>query len=347
MNRKNLSSYKKESAWEFKRRRGVQLMEEGENVSVIARVLGVAKLSLYKWRDKYRIYGTLKTKSPVGRPRKLTTAQIQTLGELLSQGAIAHGWPNEIWTSDRVAVVIRRHFKVTYSHGEAWVVLTRYLGWTVKRPVQRSADRNDTLINRWKIEEFPRILKEAQQRGAHLVFMDESGFLLAPTVCRTFSPRGQPPVIKVSDPHGRISVIGAISISPTRKHLGFCFQLLHDNANFCGDSIVRFVRAVSRRLTGPITFVCDACPIHCTKQMLAFLDQHTRIEVEEFPPYAPELNPVDKAWAYLKHGRLANYAPCNLIALRKSLNSEFSAIKRKQNVIAWCIRKAGLERALK
>jgi transposase len=225
-------------------------------------------------------------------------------------------------------------------------VLTRYLGWTVQRPVQRFADRNEELINRWKAEEFPHILKEVQQRRAHLVFMDESGFLLAPTVCRTFSPRGQPPVIKVSDPHGRISAIGAISISPIRKHLSFFHQMLHDNANFRADSVVQFVSAVSRRLSGPITFVCDACPIHCTKLMRAFLDKHTSIEIEEFPPYAPELNPVDKAWGYLKHGRLANYAPCTLTKLRNSLTSEFCALKHKRKVIAWCVRKAGLESAL-
>ena len=346
MSRLSPSVYKKESAREFRCRRAVWLMEAGESPRVIARVLGVSVASVYKWHKILLSGIKLKTKPPCGRPRKLSTEQIEILRDLLKQGATAHGWPNELWTSDRVAAVIRRRFNLTYSHNGAWIVLTRYLGWTNKRPVQRFADRNEALINRWKLEEFPRILKEVQQRGAHLVFMDESGFLLAPTVCRTFSPRGQPPVIKISDPHGRISVIGAISISLRRKHLNFFHQLLRDNANFRADSVVQFVSAVSRRLSGPITFVCDACPIHCTKSMRAFLDQHKSVEIEEFPPYAPELNPVDKAWGYLKHGRLANYAPTTLTALRKSLNSEFCALKRSQNVIAWCVRKAGLGSAL-
>lgn len=346
MSRLRPSGCRKESAREFRCRRAVWLMERGESPIVIARVLGVSIASVYKWHKMFLARGELKTKPPSGRPRKLSNEQIEALRELLKQGATTHGWSNELWTSDRVAVVIRRHFNVTYSHSEAWIVLTRYLGWTNQRPVQRSAERNEELIDRWKTNELPRILKEIQQRGAHLVFLDETGFLLAPTVCRTFAPRGQPPAIKVSDPHGRISAIGAISISPTRKHLKFLHELLPDNANFCADSVVRFVSVVCRRLSGPITFVCDACPIHCTKLMRTFLDQHPSVEIEEFPPYAPELNPVARAWGYLKHGRLANYAPCSLIELRKSLKSEFCALKRSQEVIAWCIRKPGLGSAL-
>jgi transposase len=340
------SRYKKESAREFKRRRGVQLMAEGENTAVIARVLGVAKASLYRWQRMFTERGDVKFRSPTGRPRKLSADQIKALGELLLKGATAHGWPNELWTSDRVAAVIKRHFNVTYSHSNAWVVVTRYLGWTVQRPVQRFVGRNEELIKRWKTVEFPRILHEVSQKGAHLVFFDESGFMLTPTVCRTFAPRGQRPVIKVAEGHARISAIGAISISPIRRHLSVFHHLLPDYANFRADSVMRFVSQVGHRLSGPIIFVCDACPIHCTNLMLEFLSQNTRIEIEEFPPHAPEINPVDKIWAYFKHSRLANYTPSTLIQLRDCLTAEFSALQHRREVLAWCVREAGLGSAL-
>src|ERR1019366_3435452 len=139
MSLKSMSAYKTESAREFKRRRSVQLIEEGESTSVVAHVLGVTKQSLYNWRRRFRTQDNLKFRSRSGRPRKLSTSQSEALRKLLSQGATAHGWPNELWTSDRVAVVIRRHFNVTCSHNQAWVEVTRYLGWTSQRPVQRSA----------------------------------------------------------------------------------------------------------------------------------------------------------------------------------------------------------------
>lgn len=37
--------------------------------------------------------------------------------------------------------------------------------------------------------------KKAFVLGAHLTFLDESGFLLIPNVCRTWAPRGQTPVL--------------------------------------------------------------------------------------------------------------------------------------------------------
>lgn len=156
-----MSACKIESAIEFKRRRGVQLIEEGLCTSVIAHVLDVTKQSLYLWRRRFRKQGNLKFKPRSGRPRKLSTAQTEALRKLLSQGATAHGWPNDLWTSDRVAVVIRKHFNVTCSHNQAWVEVTRYLGWTSQRPVLRSVERNEPLINRWKAEEFPRILRKS------------------------------------------------------------------------------------------------------------------------------------------------------------------------------------------
>jgi len=336
----------KETVPEFKRRRAAQLMEEGENPTGIARVLGVSASFVRKWHEQFLAGKTFKSKVPSGRPRKLTSEQIESLRELLTRGAVANGWHNELWTSDRVAVVIRRHFKVRYSHSQAWRVLRRYLGWTAKRPIKRLAERNEAAIARWKSEEFPRILREVEQKEAYLVFIDEAGFLLSPNVRRTFSPRGQASIIKTGDPHARISAIGALSISPTRKRLYFLHYLLPDNTNFHCDSVVRFVHEVNCRLAGPMIVLCDAFRIHCSKLMGTYLKRHPSVEIDEFPPCAPELNPVDKAWAYLKHDCLANYVPRNLVEMRKRLESEFRGLRRRQNVLRRCVREAGLGNAL-
>jgi transposase len=340
------STYRKETAREFKRRRAVELIQEGEWPSVIARFLGVSACSVQRWYDQFLSSGHLEVKKPSGRPRKLSSEQIEVLRELLARGAVANGWHNELWTSDRVAVVIRKRFKVAYSHSSAWRVLKDYLGWTAQKPVQRLAERNEAAINRWREVEFPRILKEVEQKRAYLVFIDEAGFLLSPNVRRTYSPRGQKPVIKTGDPHARISAIGALSISPKRRRHYFLHHLLHDNANFHSDTVVAFVRDVNRRLSGPMIILCDAFRIHCSKLMSAYLKCHPRVEIEEFPPCAPELNPVDKAWAYLKHNRLANYIPRNLVEMRRRLESEFREVRLKQNVLRKCVREAGLGSAL-
>jgi transposase len=49
----------------------------------------------------------------------------------------------------------------------------------------------------------------------------------------------------------------------------------------------------------------------------AFLRRNRGVHLEFLPPYAPELNPVELLWAYLKGNPLANYAPAEVAALHR------------------------------
>lgn len=335
--------YKKETAREFQRRRSVQLMDKGEAPRLIARILGVSTGSIYKWHKIHHSGGSLIFKSRGGRPRKLSSEQLEHLHRLLLPGATAFGWHNDLWTIKRVAEVIRSHLNTEISRNHVWVVLTRYLNWSSQRPIQQFRERNDIEITRWTIEDFPRIVKEAEQRGAYLVFIDESGFLLSPLIRRTYAPRGQTPVIKASNPHGRISVIGALAISPKQKHPSFHYNLLADNVNFHSTSVVSFIKQIQKRIPGPITIIWDAIPIHCSKPVNQYLEQHKELTIEQFPSYAPELNPVDKVWFYLKYDRLPNYVPLTVDELRTRLTDELEILKIKQHVLASCVRQSGLD----
>ncbi len=177
------------------------------------------------------------------------------------------------------------------------------------------------------------IPERVHRRHAYIVFVDEAGFVLNPLVRRTWAPRGCTPVLKVSEPHRRISVIGAIAISPERRHFAFHFHLLEDNANFHGDSVVRFVDDLRCKIRNPITLLWDAIPIHRTTLVNNYFAAHRRIVVEPFPPYAPELNPVDGVWSYVKYNRLPNYCPFNLHQLRKRITAEFCRLQKRPDLL--------------
>jgi len=187
------------------------------------------------------------------------------------------------------------------------------------------------------------IPERARRRNAYLVFVDESGFMLAPIVRRTWAPRGCTPIIKVSEPHGRISVVGAITISPKRARFAFHFHLLEDNANFHGDSIARFIEDVHHKIRCPITLLWDTCAIHRAKPVKKYLAGYRTVIVEPFPPYAPELNPVDYVWGYVKYGRLANYCPKSLDELRETVTSELCRVRTRPDLLRSFFRATGLE----
>ena len=61
--------------------------------------------------------------------------------------------------------------------------------------------------------------KKAARLGAHIVFADESGFLLIPHVAKTWAPVGQTPIHRHVYRRDKISVISGISVSPKRQRL--------------------------------------------------------------------------------------------------------------------------------
>jgi transposase len=186
------------------------------------------------------------------------------------------------------------------------------------------------------------IVNRARKRHAYIVFVDESGFMLAPLLRRTWAPRGHTPIVKISHPHGRISVIAAITISPERRHFSFYFQLSADNANLRGDSVVRFIDHVRHKIRGPITILWDQIMIHRAKPVTDYFVRHRRLVVEVFPPYAPELNPVDNVWSYVKYNRLANYTPRNLHELRQRITTEFYRLQRQPDLLRSFFKHTGL-----
>jgi transposase len=277
-----------------------------------------------------------------GRHPQLTEDQVRRLEELLSQGATAHGWQNNLWTAKRVAEVIRKELQEHLCIHSVRTVLKERLGWTLQKPRLQSRDRDEDEITHWKNEEFTRIRTEARGRHAYLAFIDESGFMLAPTLRRTYAPSGRAPVEKVTDPHARISVIGAITLTPEYHGVNLTFDLSPDNANFNGQSIAAFLRLLHERVKHPITVIWDSVGIHLSQPVADYLSRNGSIVSETFPPNASELNPADGVWSHIKYGRLPNYTPFDLAELRRTLTTELKRLQRQPHLLHAFIRRTKL-----
>jgi transposase len=132
------------SELERRRRRAVKLLERGEAPAVVARILGVKRTSLHRWRRMAQQMDGLAAKPPSGAKRRLDNARLAELEQLLSQGATAYGFPNELWTAARVAQVILRHFGVKYHPAYVRRLLRRRLNWT-----SRSGVLGNATTRRW------------------------------------------------------------------------------------------------------------------------------------------------------------------------------------------------------
>ena len=174
---------------------------------------------------------------------------------------------------------------------------------------------------------------EARRQGAHLALLDESGVMMAPLVRRGWAPRGHPPVLDQCGSHQKVSVAAALWLSPLRDRLGLYFHTLV-NDYFDNWYVTAFLEAMLHDLAGRFVVIWDrgtmhtGDPIHQLTSLVA-----NRLCLEDLPPWAPTLNPVDSLWGWLKYDRLYNYAPREARELDGRIRTELEAIRDDQEFL--------------
>jgi transposase len=145
---------------EGRRLRALELKERGWKQSEIAEALGVSEGAVSQGMKRAREQGAqaLRHKPPPGAPSRLSDEQRARLPELLAQGAEAHGFRGEVWTCERVAVLIRREFGVSYHPAHVSRVV-RALGLSLQKPQRRAEQRDEEAIEHWKEKKWPSLKK--------------------------------------------------------------------------------------------------------------------------------------------------------------------------------------------
>lgn len=167
--------------------------------------------------------------------------------------------------------------------------------------------------------------------------MDESGFMLRPCVVRTWAPRGQTPTLLAYDRRDRLSVISAITLSPVRKRVGLYFEILRHNAKT--EDIVRFMRALRRKVGRRVRFVLDGLPAHKGAQRKLESKGYGFVR---FPAYAPDLNPDEWVWRHAKYVELRNTAMYNVDHLEGAVAEALFNIGERPALLRSFFRAAGL-----
>ena len=146
---------------ERRRVRAIRLLLEGQQPVEVARLVGVDRRSVRRWNRLYQEVGDdgLRAKPAPGRPPKLDARGKQRLERALLKGAKEAGFPTDLWTCPRVALLIRDRFGVTY-HVDHVGRLLRDLGWSPQKPQRRAVERDEAEIQRWVKGEWPRVKKK-------------------------------------------------------------------------------------------------------------------------------------------------------------------------------------------
>src|ERR1700737_1625269 len=145
---------------EDRRKRALTLLDSGHSAKQVGRLIGCNASSVMRWRDARRRGGAqaLRVRFSPGRPLKLDQAERKRLADMPLRGPLAHGYRTNLWTTARMAEVIRHEFGIQY-HRDHVGRLMHSLQWSPQKPERRALERDEQAINRWKQRDWPRIKK--------------------------------------------------------------------------------------------------------------------------------------------------------------------------------------------
>ena len=175
-----------------------------------------------------------------------------------------------------------------------------------------------------------KVKKKAIGEDYEIYYHDESTLQLCANVVKTYSPRGQTPILELQDTKGYQYVCLASSISPSGK----MFYQIRNNS-FKGEGIIEYLKRLLATTERKILLIWDNATWHKSQEVKDFLKTELgkRLWVANTPPYSPEFNPDELVWANLKRVQIPNRTAKNVKELKSIAEQGMSAIKNPTELV--------------
>jgi transposase len=185
--------------------------------------------------------------------------------------------------------------------------------------------------------------KKSAVGGGVILMADEVGFMMTPSVKKTWARRACTPVVPYRNRRQRkVSVLGAVALHPASGRLDLLCDF-HPDSYVRGEQAAAFLhRVLAEYPRGPVDVVSDNLQAHKSPIVKEVLAAHPRLALHYLPPYAPDLNAVEWVWNLTKYHRMANHTIDDLDALHAEARRHLDDVGRDQALLASCFRGAGL-----
>lgn len=99
--------------------------------------------------------------------------------------------------------------------------------------------------------------------------------------------------------------------------------------------LVEFLRALRRQIEGPLLIIWDGLRAHRSKLVRQYVEADEEgIQLEFLPAYAPELNPVEYIWGYLKNHEIGNLCAHNLHQVSDFARRRLKSMQRRPQLVS-------------
>ncbi|HEX4609629.1 MAG TPA: transposase, partial [Urbifossiella sp.] len=193
-------------------------------------------------------------------------------------------------------------------------------------------------IDLWRKTTWPRLLREAKTEQRTLVFVDEAGFYLLPSVVKTYAPVARTPVLRSKWTRDHPSVMGGMT--PRGRVHALARQHALD-----GSHGVEFLAHLTRVAGERLPVARDGSPIHRRRLVRDYAsDTHGKVRLEALPGYAPDLNPWDEGGRnHLKNVETRNLVCRDMQQPRREFHPAVARLRQKAWLIHSFHAQAGLE----
>jgi len=148
---------------EERRRLAVDRVLKGWTQTAVADVLGVNRVSVTRWMQRYRRKGArgLAARPRPGQKPKLTPRQARVVLGWFKKSPTQFGFATELWTGQRVAQLIERRFGVHF-HPHYMLDWLRQRKITSQKPRRQPRERDERKIQQWLKERWPELKKKSR-----------------------------------------------------------------------------------------------------------------------------------------------------------------------------------------
>lgn len=310
--------------------RAVEQVQAGESPEVVIRALGFTRACIYNWLAAYRAGGwdALKARRLEGRPKKISAVQLRWLYEtVLGKSPLQCRFEFALWTRQMIQVLLREEFRLKLSLASVGRLL-KQLGFSCQRPLFRATEQDPARVAYWKTREYPAIQAEAKRLGAAIFFGDESAVRSDYHSGTTWGLKGQTPVVRRSAARAKVNMLSAIS---AQGELRFMITTGRVHAGV----FIEFLERLLANAARPVFLVVDGHPVHRSRKVQDFVEASAgRLRLFYLPPYAPELNPDEQVWNYVKNHGSGRAAFRNSGDLKRFVLARLRSLQR----LPWTIK---------
>lgn len=306
-----------------------RVIEDKIPPSVVMASLGLCRTTIYKWLDRYEDDGweALVERIAAGPEPKLSEKQRQQVRRwIVGKDPRQYGFEFGLWTRQIVADLIERKMGIRLCRSAVGKLLAQ-LEITPQKPLRRAYERDPVRVQAWVDQEYPALRRRARKHGASIFFLDEAGFDSEPRLGRSYGLKGQTPVVQTTGQRQRVNAISAVNAQGA-----FWCQMYSERLN--GQLFEQFLREFVGTRPEKVYLVVDGHPAHKAKRIKGLVRElKGKLELHFLPPYAPDLNPDEFVWSYMKTNGMSKKPLRKNESLKDRVQSDLNAIRNNRELV--------------